>query len=79
MVVAVVVVQSFEYLVEENQLMVVIVLHQIDYLDFVHLNMLVIMMKNSLRVYTLLKAYILWHGSCFHEWLLKWIYKIQSN
>jgi hypothetical protein len=43
----VVVVQSFEYLVEGNQLVVVIVLHQIDYLDFVHLNILVIMVKNS--------------------------------
>ena len=31
--VVVVVVQSFVYLVEGNQLMVVIVLHQIDYLD----------------------------------------------
>ncbi len=43
MVVAVVVVvQSFEHLVEENQRIVMTDFHQIEYLDFAHLNGLVI-------------------------------------
>jgi hypothetical protein len=41
MVVVVVVVQNFEHLVEENQRIVMIEFHQTEYLDFVNLNVLV--------------------------------------
>jgi hypothetical protein len=40
-VVVVVVVRSFDHFVEENQRIVMIELHQTEYLDFVNLNVLV--------------------------------------
>ncbi len=46
-VVVVVVVQSFDHFVEENQRIVMIEFHQTEHLDFVNLNCLVIVKKKK--------------------------------